>query len=129
VRSTSAGDGLAHRGALGEAEHAQVGARVAPDDRGAGARAAGEGHRHVVVAVHGVVRGDDDARAPEHPRGGDAAAGVQGHRRAAGAGDGVGEGVGERLERGDDGDDDMGSILEVVGTSSRSRVAARAAIR
>jgi hypothetical protein len=81
-------------------EHDEVRPRVAPGDGGAGGGASVERDANVGVLVHGVVRGDHHAGAPDHTRGRDAAAGVNGGDRAAGARRGGGEVGGQGFEGG-----------------------------
>ena len=77
------GDAAGALGAVRQAEHGEIGGRVAAGQRGGRGAAVVQGDGDVVVSLNGVVRGDDDAGLPDDAGGGNAAAGVDGDDRAA----------------------------------------------
>ena len=76
-------------GAVREAEHGEIGRRIASGQRGGGGGAVVQRDGDVVVPLNGVMRRDDDARLPDDAGGRDPAAGVDGDDRPA---DGVDRG-------------------------------------
>src|SRR5262245_6521437 len=91
---------LGHRPArVGDAQHGQVGAGVAPDQAGGRRAAVGPGDFDVLVRAQGVFRGHDDARAPVHAGRGEPRAAVHGDDGAGRVLDRGGEIVREREQR------------------------------
>ena len=84
----------------GDAQHGEVGARIAAGELSRNAAPIGQGDADVLVAADGAVGGHDHAVAPVDSGGGQPGPGVDRDDRARGARDGVGELVGESGECG-----------------------------